>query len=111
METKEHDFTVTIHDTSERADMVKRIFGTLTVPVESPIKEWVFLAGVDGPRQMAYKLKLGAITDDEYERLVDEIAKKFDAPRREVQLSFQIQGLPILADECTLTINRPYKWD
>ena len=110
MEAKEHDFTVTIHDSSERADMWQRIFGTLTVPVESAIGDWVFLPNFDEP-QKVYKLKMSEISDEEYGKLVDEIAKKFDAPRSEVQLSFEIQGLPILADECTLTINRPYKWD
>ncbi len=109
MTEKEHDFMVTIHDTSDRADMIKRVFGTLTVPVISPVKEWVFLQGIDYPVD-AYKLKLSAISDDEYDRLVDEIAKKFDAPRSEVQLAFEIQGLPILAEECTLTINNPQKW-
>ncbi|MGJ3241131.1 MAG: hypothetical protein ACFE0Q_20645 [Anaerolineae bacterium] len=107
--SQQHDFTVTIYDTSDRADMWFRIFGNLTVPVQSFIPHCATLPGFDEP-QRVYMLKLDAISDEERERLIDEIAQKFNADRETVATVLASDGMPILASDCIITVHNPQRW-
>lgn len=103
------DFTVTIHDTSERADMFMEVFGKLTVPVYSFIPEFANLPGFDTP-QLVYKLYIPEIAEDALARLISAISRKFGADEAVVAEAIAEHGMAILASDCTVVVENPQKW-
>jgi hypothetical protein len=101
------DFMVKIHN-DERAKEWLDVLGTTTIYVESPFPTRMYLPGHDDAE--AYMLDLDLITAEQRERLIEHIATKFDIPIDEVQAELDTKGVPILADNCTLTVTNPQKW-
>lgn len=102
------DFTVTICD-PERSKEWEAIFGTVTVPVESPFPTLASLPGL--PDVPAYKLDLELITPEQHEKLVSFLAEKFELPTGEVEELLDAHGMPIFADNCVLGVGIPLEWD
>lgn len=103
------DFTVTIRDDSPRAQDFMKAFGRLTVNIKSFIPEMMSHPDFDEPQKM-YKLDFDLVTEEEFERLVDVVAEKFKADRDRVHLELKQAGIPILASDCTVTIENPQRW-
>jgi len=101
------DFTVTITD-PQRAEEFKRIFGTTTVHVTSPFPERVNLRGT--PHSLVYMLDLELITDGQRHALIQHIADKFQLPPDQVAATLDQHGVPILAENCVVSIEHPQKW-
>lgn len=101
------DFTVKIHN-DDRAKEWLDVLGTTTVYVESPFPIRMYLPGHDDAE--AYMLDLDLITAEQRERLTEHIATKFDIPIDEVRAELDTEGVPILADDCTLTVTNPQNW-
>jgi hypothetical protein len=103
------DFKVKVFDGTERAETFMEVFGRTEVCVLSPLPVLVNVPGFDAP-QAAYMLDLQEITDDECDRLVAHISKRFVIDAHEVSSLLEQHGVPILLAECTLTIENPQKW-
>jgi hypothetical protein len=84
----------------DRAAMWQRIFGGIEAPVKSVVPGPAFLPGVGAT--MVYELDLSAITPEQRERLVKEIAGKFKLPEWEVDQTLDEIGCPILADDVVI---------
>lgn len=103
------DFRVTLDTTSRRAAAFQRVFGRLEVCVQSPIPLLAILPGFDAP-QAVFLLDLSLITPDERGRLVEWLAERFGLPAEEINSRLEMEGLPILASECSLIIDHPQRW-
>lgn len=101
------DFTVTITDPKQAAEF-ERIFGTTTVHVKSPFPELSELTGK--PAVPAYMLDLSLITDEQRHALIRHIADKFCIPLGEVAVTLDMHGVPILAEDCMVTVEHPQRW-
>lgn len=102
--TKKPDFTATIRNPERRGDWLT-IYGTDTVPIKSPNPQKANLPGIPGT--LVYMADLTVLTPDQRQRLVTHIAKRFDLDPTEVEAKLDEEGVPILADDVTVTINRP----
>ena len=100
------DFRVTV--TGARGDEFRKIFGTDTVAVKSFIPSIADLPGL-GERAV-YLLDTDLLTDAQREALVEHIAEKFGAAREAVDEHLRARGLPILAEDCIVTIDNPLRW-
>jgi len=103
------DFTVLIHEGTERANNFMEVFGRLRVNVVSFVPMLVNVPGFDEP-QSVYMLDLAMITTAERTRLVNHLAARFQIDAAEVELLIDTMGVPILAQECTLTVENPQRW-
>lgn len=102
------DFTVTITN-PERAAEWEAILGTTTVYIKSPIPTPASLPG--HPEALIYELDLNLITNEQCQKLIQHIANKFDIPLHVVERELPAQGVPILADDCTVSITaHPLRW-
>jgi len=84
------------------------VFGSPTVCVKTPIPQLADLPAK--PRSKVYFLDLGELTDEQYNRLIDHIAAKFSLDPFETAADVQKRGVPILADDCMVTVENPQKW-
>lgn len=101
------DFTVTVTN-SERAAMWLDVLGTATVHVKSPVATRANLPGK--PNSLIYELDLEMITPEQREKLVAYIAQKFGIPSDDVAASLDDHGVPMLADDCIVTVVNPQRW-
>ncbi len=93
------DVTVTVH--GDRAEMFQEVFGTTTVCVENAVGEIANLPGL-GVRHV-YKLDLAEITAEQREKLIINLAGRFGMSKSEVRALLVTHGVPILAEDCTMT--------
>ncbi len=101
------DFEVTVTDSQRAGDWIKTL-GSSTVSVMSPIPQLVNLPG--HPSALVYMLDLACLTPDQRARLVAHIAQHFNIPAAEVERDLDRQGVPILADDCIVSIANSQKW-
>lgn len=98
------DFTATVHNEDRKANWLT-VYGTDTIPIKSPIPSRANLPGL--PSALIYELDLSAISTDQRQRPVTHITKRFDLDPTEVETELDEEGVPILADDVTVTIHRP----
>jgi hypothetical protein len=101
------DFTATITN-PERAAEWEAILGTTTIHIKSPIPTPASLPG--HPETLIYELDLNLITSEQRQRLIQYLASKFAIPPYIVEYELPIHGVPILADDCTVSVANPQKW-
>ena len=101
------DFTVTITD-PERAAEWQAVLGTTTVHVQSPIPTCANLPGKPGA--LVYFLDLDFLTPQQRVALVDHLAKKFGIDAADVRQLLPGMGVPILAENCVVTVANPQRW-
>jgi len=99
------DFQATITDPERAKDFVA-VFGSSTVDIVGPIPTINRAAGLHGERRF-YHVDLSVYDAATIERLVQHVAAKFKLPVAEVRRDLPTHGLPILASECTISINNP----
>jgi len=102
------NFTVTVHN-PERAAVFEALFGGTTVCVKSPIPLLMTLPEVGEKR--AYLLDLDTLTPEQRDKLIFYLMRKF-APllEDEAKEGLQEHGLPILTEDCVLTVHNPAMW-
>lgn len=102
------DFTATISGNSDRAETWRKILGTETIYIKSPIRSFANLPGK--PNTAIYELDLDLLTDDQRERLVSHLSARFDISITDVARDLDVIGCPILADDVIVTIHNPQRW-
>lgn len=101
------DFEVMIIDSERKKNFIE-IFGTNIVKIESPIPKKIIRP--NGEEALAYFLDLNLITDEERERLINNIVKRFDQSIEFVREHLDEMGVPILKEGCSLWIENPQRW-
>ena len=100
------DFRVIVHN-PERIVEWMAVFGTNILYVKSPIP---FFADLPGrPNTLVYELDLAQYTDEQRHRLVQHIAAKFHIDPLTVEIDME-QGVPILAEDCNVSVSNPLRW-
>lgn len=88
---------------SDRARDWLEVYGTLSVPLISPVPvqcEGPF--GVDS----FYKIAVDKLSDEQCNRAIAFIARKFNLPEAEVREGiFKGEGLPVLAEDITVSFD------
>ncbi len=100
------DFMVTV--SGPRAADWEKVFGTTTVPVKSPNPHPASLPGK--PFAMIYELDIEMITPEQRRRLVEHLASRFGLTEHEVERDIERQGVPLLAEDCSVAIHNPQRW-
>lgn len=97
--------TVTIHD-PQRAAFWQNAIGTNRLPIRSIIPQLANLPGL--PNAAVYLLDTAAISDEMKHAIANAIVQKFGAPSPQVVLEdMASNGMPILADGCSVTSSDP----
>jgi len=102
------DFTATISEKSERAEMWQTVLGDKTIPIRSPIPTKANLPGK--PAASIYEMDIESLTGEQREKLIDYLAERFGIPKAEVAHDLDEVGCPILAEDIIVTIQNPQKW-
>lgn len=102
------DFTATIAERSPRSEDWKTVFGTKTIALKHPIPQQGNFPEVG--IQEFYEVDLKALTEEQRERMIAHIAKRFHLAVEEVRAGLDKVGCPILAEDVTITIHNPMKW-
>jgi hypothetical protein len=83
---------------SERQELWKRIFPPDgKVPITCPLP--LGHANLAGQRSPFFLIDFDRVTPDQRARLIDEMSKKFNLPRDEVESDIQKQGAPVKATD------------
>lgn len=101
------DFEVTINDEERKKNFIE-VFGTNSVKVKSPFAELIIRP--NGEEALAYFLDLTLITEEERERLINNIVKRFNQSVDFVRENLDKMGVPILKEHCSLWIESPQRW-
>lgn len=102
------DFTATISKESPRYAIWMQVYGSDTVYIQSPIPYEAEI--VDLGEQSIYMLDLELLTSEQRERQIAHIAERFELDPAEVEAELDEHGVPILAEDVTVTIGHPQKW-
>jgi hypothetical protein len=103
-----HDFWVTISADSERGRRWERLLGTRTVPVRSPVPHAADLPGL-GVRPV-FDLAHERLAPAQLDALLEDLCARFGLTRAEGDALLAAQGIPILDEGCTVTIEHPERW-
>jgi hypothetical protein len=95
----EHKVWATIH--GERGDEWQKVTGTNRFPVQSFLPIRANLPGLG--EQQIYLLALDAVEPEIKEKIVARLCEKFGLSRAESESEIAMQGIPILATECTVS--------
>lgn len=87
----------------ERAEWWRHCYGSLDVPLLSPIPEW--RRGPDGTPQRFFKVDMRRLTDEQRERVAAFVADKFSVPIDDVRADMERDGIPILADDVIVSFD------
>lgn len=88
----------------ERKTFWIEVFGSDRVPIESPIGEIAEIPGFKYP-QKVLKLDMKRVTEQQKQKLVAAIAKKFNITEEEVKKDLEEKGMPILDKDVTVSID------
>jgi len=105
--TMSADFRVTIN--GPRGEEWERVAGTRTFPVLTPIPCMATLPGRPGLSRV-FLVDLGELGPGVLERIVAHLAAKFQLSEQEAAAEIKTAGVPILDEECTVSISNPQKW-
>ncbi len=98
--------TVTV--TGERAAEWVKVFGSATVPVQSPFP---VTASVQNEITLVYMLAIDQLTPDQRGKLIDHLATKFNLHAAEVSLEIDRVGVPILYNDTVMqSDSNPLAW-
>ena len=96
-------FTGTISKESPRFREWLEVFGANSVPLLSPLPHQA--KGPDGIPQLFYLMDLSWLDDDQRDRLVNFLSRKFEVPIETIHQDMKtIKGLPILAEDLIVAI-------
>lgn len=96
--------TATISSRSLRADAWRRLFGSETIQIRSPIPVRAELPGL-GEREV-YLVDVKCLQADQIDRIAAEMSEKFGEPQAEVREGLiGGHGLPILAEDVSVAFD------
>lgn len=101
------DFEVTVNDEERKKNFIE-VFGTNSIKIRSPIPERIIKP--DGTIALAYFLDLELITEEQREKLILNLSKRFNEPLDFVRTNLDAIGVPILKEHCSLWIHNPQRW-
>jgi hypothetical protein len=101
------DFKITITD-SERAAEWQAIMGTNFAYVKSLIPMVSDLPGHSNA--MIYLLDIDQLTVEQRQRLVSHLCEKFGLLEEDVEAEIIKVGIPILAENCIVSMEKPVRW-
>ena len=87
----DHQVTITIH--GARGEEWEHVLGTRTLPVKYPHAENCDLEGAGVTP--CFLLDVEALTEEQQERVIDHLARKFHAPIADVASDVHSVGVPI----------------
>jgi hypothetical protein len=96
------NFTATITN-PDRAEEWGHVLGTTTLFIESPIPHVTTLPG--HAHALVYRLDVDELTATQLADLIGYLACKFDLSKELVESSLAAEGMPILADDCRVTVH------
>lgn len=102
------DFLVTVNNEKRMQDWLQ-MFDAVQVYVTSPIPETAELPGFDEPQKI-YMLDLELISSRQRQKLVNYLANKFGLDPSVIDAGLDEEGVPILAEDCMITIHNPQRW-
>lgn len=102
------DFAVTINNEDRLRDWID-MFDSVQVYVQSPVPQIAELPGFDEP-QKVFMLDLELISSRQRQKLVNYLANKFGLDPSVVEAGIDEEGVPILAEDCMVTIHNPQRW-
>ncbi|MFX0188715.1 MAG: hypothetical protein ACFE8A_13375 [Candidatus Hodarchaeota archaeon] len=102
------DFEVMISSKSKRYPDFMKVFGTSIVKVKSPTPHYANTP--HHKKVLVYSLDLDLLTKEQREKLIHHISEKFNQPIDFVRDNLDREGMPILAEECSLIIKSPQRW-
>lgn len=91
----------TISERSERYEEWIKVFGTDQVPIINILVPQI--ANVLGEVRKVYMLDLGKLSEDQLIRLKEHLSRKFSIPMEEVERDLPEIGVPILAEDVSLS--------
>lgn len=97
-------YAATVTD-PDRAAEWQAIFGTNTLPIRSIEPQPYTAPQLDGSH-LFYELDIDALTGRQRQQLIIALAAKFRIPEQIVAGELDIQGVPILAENCLVTTRR-----
>ena len=101
------DFTATITN-PKRAEEWEALLGITTVYIKSPIPKRANLPG--HPNALIYELDMDLITNEQRRLLEQHFHLKFGVPEEMVLETLEEIGVPILADDCIVSVANPLRW-
>ena len=92
---------VTVVKPPERVQEFIDVFGSATVPVRG----WIIPHTGNLPigKRDVFELDLEAITDEQRERLIEHLTRKFNEPPGVVRQYLDQEGVAILAEDCVVS--------
>jgi hypothetical protein len=99
------NFTATINNPARAAEW-KAILGSTTVPITSDHPTLATLPG-HAKAQMIYQLDLDQLTEEQWNRVIEHVATKFEYAIKWIEDLLPEHGIPILAQDVTVTVERP----
>lgn len=96
-----------INPDSERATWWREVYGSLDVPLISPVPELGRFPDDDGNEAVKqfYKVDLDKLTDEQIQHTAEIASKKFDIPVDEILNDIRTTGIPILADDVSVSFD------
>lgn len=101
------DFEIIVNDEA-RAREFQDIMGSNILPVKSPQPSMGTLPGMKGKK--FYLLDVAKLTPYHCIKLARHLAETFGLEPDQVHDDMTKNGVPVLAEDCTVVINNPMKW-
>lgn len=92
-----------IDPSCERASWWKEVYGSLEVPITSPVP--VIAVGPDGKKAQYYMVNTQELSAEQLEKVAQFVSEKFDLPIDEVRTEIEVQGIPLLAEDLTVSFD------
>ncbi len=93
----------TLNQCSERSGAWVRLFGSTSVVIKSPVPLRADLPGL-GVREV-YFVDLEKLSDEQLDRIAREMSLRFSLPLPEVTADLRSLGLPILAEDISVSFD------
>lgn len=93
-----------IRPESPRAADWRKVFGADAVPLKSPVTHRGAAPGYEEGAEF-YQLDLDALTPEQHGRLLEHLSERFGIPRVELAAEIRRAGVPVLADEVSLSFD------
>jgi hypothetical protein len=92
---------------SDRAEMWLEVYGSLEVPLKSPIaKQGMFPDPIDGSKlHYYYEVDLKQLTPEQLDKAAEIIGRRFGIPAQEIRQDIERQGIPVLADDVSVSFD------
>jgi len=92
-----------------RGDEWERVCGTRSFPVIDWEPVNATLPGLPGV-QKVHRVNIQALDSETLHKIAAHLAKKFNASLPETLAAIARDGIPILAEDCTVVLHNPQRW-